>query len=278
MNIHTIWVADHIALSTSYHTHDYYQLLYCQKTGGTVTIHDKIYECKAGYIYFLHPMEPHSISRGKDMRLTEIKFLARDAFTTEQLLYLPNEFSITEFPSIQLLIKDVVKEGLGLEIYSNESTNAALTLLLIRLLRNFVAQKQENLNSFDYPLSMPSISASKHLNDLHIAKVANYIEENIHRQISLEELSDLIHFNKSYLVEKFKEIIGITPMKYANLKRIEKSKELLSHSNLSITEISYLAGFQSIHYFSRYFKLLEHTTPQAYRKNTKSEYRNDDQI
>lgn len=241
-------------------------------------INGMVYECKAGHIYFLHPMEPHSISRGNDMRLTEIKFLAKDAFTTEQLLHLPKEFSITEFPSVQLLIKDVVKEGLGLEIYSNESTNAALALLLIRLLRNFVAQRQESLNSFDYQLTMPSISASKHLNDLHIAKVANYIDQNIHRQISLEELSDLIHFNKSYLVEKFKEIIGIPPMKYANVKRIEKSKDLLSHTDLSITKISNLVGFQSIHYFSRCFKSLEHTTPQAYRKNTKSEYRNDDQI
>jgi AraC-like DNA-binding protein len=57
----------------------------------------------------------------------------------------------------------------------------------------------------------------------------------------------------------------MTPILYLNWIRIEKAKDLLENTDTSISEISELIGFQSIHYFSRYFKKKENCTPTEYR-------------
>ena len=79
MRVHTLWVADHVAFSTVVHVHDYYQILYCQKAGGTVEIDGVVYEAEPGTMYFMRPMQPHGLRRGNHMRAIEIKFLAEDA-------------------------------------------------------------------------------------------------------------------------------------------------------------------------------------------------------
>ena len=84
-------------------------------------------------------------------------------------------------------------------------------------------------------------------------------------EITLEKLARLIHFNKSYLIEQFKEAMGVLPMKYLNEMRMEKAKELLITTEKSITDVATETGFQSIHYFSRTFKKKENMTPHDYR-------------
>ena len=62
---------------------------------------------------------------------------------------------------------------------------------------------------------------------------------------------------------------GIPPMQYINHLRIERSKVLLAMTDKSATEIALDVGFQSIHYFSRYFKDKEGMTPNEYREKRK---------
>lgn len=60
--------------------------------------------------------------------------------------------------------------------------------------------------------------------------------------------------------------MGTTPVQYINRMRLRKAKELLATTDKSITEIAMTAGFQSIHYFSRYFKEKERISPLLYRE------------
>ena len=92
-----------------------------------------------------------------------------------------------------------------------------------------------------------------------------YIENNLDREITLDELAKTVHFNKSYLIVRFKETWGISPMKYVNYVRIERARELLATTEKSITDIALEVGFSGIHYFSRYFKARVGITPQEYR-------------
>ena len=62
---------------------------------------------------------------------------------------------------------------------------------------------------------------------------------------------------------------GTTPIRYINRIRLRKAKELLVNTDTSVSEIADLVGFQSIHYFSRFFqsegKLHAHGIPHAQR-------------
>ena len=83
--------------------------------------------------------------------------------------------------------------------------------------------------------------------------------------LSLDILSEVAHFEKSYLTLRFNEIWGISPMKYVNFQRIERAKMLLVTTDKSVTDIAKDVGFGSIHYFSRYFKEKEKLSPNDYR-------------
>lgn len=79
-------------------------------------------------------------------------------------------------------------------------------------------------------------------------------------------LSEELHVNYDSLSAVFSRAEGITLESYIINKRIDKIKEYLVYTDLSLTEIAYLTGYSSIFHLSRQFK--EHTSfnPSHYRK------------
>jgi transcriptional regulator GlxA family with amidase domain len=66
----------------------------------------------------------------------------------------------------------------------------------------------------------------------------------------------------------FKQYTGIAPVQYQLDLKIRRAREMLVSTDLSIKEISYELGFQSIHYFSRIFKNKTGMAPSEIRKTT----------
>lgn len=273
MNVHTIWVADHVALSTIPHAHDYYQIVYCKKASGSFEIGGRRYLAVPGHAYFIQPMEPHAMRQDDSMRIVELKFLVRDEKSVQRLKQVPSEFALEDDLTLRLSLKEVVKEGLSQAPYSSESTNAALALLLIRILRKFVEDTSRSIQAFYFDVPDESPDPAGRSSDVQLAKLIDYIEKHLAQPITLDDLVEQVHFNKSYLVERFKSIWGVPPMKYVNWLRVDRAKELLVTTDKSVTDIAQETGFQSIHYFSRYFKEKEQMTPQSYRLRYAGELR-----
>ncbi|MBE6934465.1 MAG: helix-turn-helix transcriptional regulator [Ruminococcaceae bacterium] len=99
-----------------------------------------------------------------------------------------------------------------------------------------------------------------------IQAVHQYISKNYHTRITLDSLCFLFGINKTTLCRSFKESYGTTILDYINALRIQEATVLLHKSNSSITEISEILGFSSVHYFCRLFKQHTHCSPTAYAK------------
>jgi AraC family transcriptional regulator len=87
-----------------------------------------------------------------------------------------------------------------------------------------------------------------------------------------------ISYDYSYLSDLFSSIEGKTIEQYFLLQRIEKVKELLVYNQLSLTEISYQAGFSSVHHLSAQFKKLTGLTPSHFKKIGINKRRSLDQL
>jgi AraC-like DNA-binding protein len=97
-------------------------------------------------------------------------------------------------------------------------------------------------------------------------KLVTYMEHNYQQNISLDDLADMAGCNSQYLCRFFKEITGMSPIKYLISIRIERACKLLNETDLSVIEVSMECGFDNVSYFIRKFKEITGTTPNQYRK------------
>lgn len=95
---------------------------------------------------------------------------------------------------------------------------------------------------------------------------AEYIHANYNQDITLEMLCKLVGVNRTSLNEKFKKQYQQTCMEYLLLYRLKMAQELLSNSELKISEIAENCGFKYGTYFEKQFKKKLGITPAAYRK------------
>lgn len=92
--------------------------------------------------------------------------------------------------------------------------------------------------------------------------------ENLERPLSIAALSDTIGITVRSLERGFKQQLGISPGQHYRKIRLEKAKQLLWHTNMSILEISILTGFPSSSYLSRIYRQEFGVLPSEERKKT----------
>lgn len=99
-----------------------------------------------------------------------------------------------------------------------------------------------------------------------IEKVKGFVEEALHQNITLKEISQIMHFNCSYLGQKFKYQENMTFNEYLLQQRMEKAKTLLEHTNMKIYEIANKVGYTEIDWFYKKFKSYTGVSANEYRK------------
>lgn len=100
-------------------------------------------------------------------------------------------------------------------------------------------------------------------------EIVDYIDSNFLEKITLDELAFIFRTNRSTLCKTFKEFTGNTVVEYINDKKIWLAKKKISTTNKTFTEIAEEMGFESIHYFTRFFKKMTELSPNEYRKSLK---------
>lgn len=95
--------------------------------------------------------------------------------------------------------------------------------------------------------------------------VRRYIDEHFKESITLDQLAELAHINKYYLVHAFRKAYGTSPINYLISRRIQESRFLLTNSNHSLSQIARILGFSSLSYFSQSFHRTEGVSPMEYR-------------
>lgn len=101
---------------------------------------------------------------------------------------------------------------------------------------------------------------------LRLADAMSFVEENLARQVRMEELVAISELSESTLLRGFKKAVGLSPMQYHLHLKVERACELLCRPELSITEVSYRSGFSDSNYFSRQFRKSMECTPREYRR------------
>jgi AraC-like DNA-binding protein len=100
---------------------------------------------------------------------------------------------------------------------------------------------------------------------VYIKKAQDYIKNNFHKNVTVDDVAKAAGINKAYLQRLFKAHIGMSVIQSLNNFRIEKCKQLLIDTNLTINEICARAGFNNRQHLIYEFRTQTGTTPTAFR-------------
>lgn len=99
------------------------------------------------------------------------------------------------------------------------------------------------------------------------SRVTEWIRLHCEEKISPKTVADSFHYNTDYLTQAFKAETGMTLGEAINRSRVEKAKQFLQNTDMRISEIAALTGFEDDKYFMKTFKKYESVTPSEYRQS-----------
>jgi AraC family transcriptional regulator len=97
-------------------------------------------------------------------------------------------------------------------------------------------------------------------------KVADYIEEHLDEEISLQHLAEIAQLSRYHFARAFKHSFGLPPHRYHMSRRMERAKSLLEERARSVTEVGLLLGFAETSSFTTSFRRSVGVTPSDYRR------------
>lgn len=111
----------------------------------------------------------------------------------------------------------------------------------------------------------PPLSAAQERRRALVARARQYVEENYHRPVSLEDIARALNLSAFYLSHLFSEESDFTLFHYLTVLRMDKAKELLA-SGLKVSAVARQVGYEDGSYFSRVFRKYTGLTPAGYRR------------
>ncbi|MFV0379868.1 MAG: helix-turn-helix transcriptional regulator [Anaerorhabdus sp.] len=178
-----------------------------------------------------------------DMDCNDINILKNKVFSGNQ--------------SITSAINNFVRISDNKKPFSNDLMICYLKEIVVRLLYSDLIEEKSVILT-----PMQQKFQSELLNEVII-----YITDNIYKKITIEELCHHFALSRSSLQQLFKSNLEVAPKQYISDLKLRKSQVMIKESKYSISEISNLLGFSSIHYFSRKFKQHFNITPTDYAKS-----------
>ena len=105
-------------------------------------------------------------------------------------------------------------------------------------------------------------NASPYLNK--IAPARQYLDEHFTEEVSPDALSRLCGMSPSYLRRLFRQALGETPSEYKRRLRMAMAKDLLLGSQMTVSQVAVLCGYEDLAYFSRVFRKTTGVSPSRF--------------
>ena len=111
--------------------------------------------------------------------------------------------------------------------------------------------------------------------DVHerLCRARKFIDECYDLPLDLNEISKQACLTRFHFLRLFRDTFETTPHQYLIARRIEKAKELLGSHQLSVTDVCFEVGFQSVGSFSALFRRCVGDAPTNYRERQRSSRR-----
>ena len=139
---------------------------------------------------------------------------------------------------------------------------------LLKVITNYYLNNKIRKGADQEHLSIPhpKKNLSPEINK-EIKKALKYIDKNLNRNITLEEISSHVYLSTHYFSRLFKKEMSMTFVEYVSHKKMEMAKDMLTNTSLPIGTIASNLGFSQSSYFCKVFQKKWKISPRDYRKS-----------
>ncbi|MBL7576332.1 two-component system, response regulator YesN [Peptoniphilus asaccharolyticus DSM 20463] len=185
----------------------------------------------------------------------------------EYLIGIINEF---DFNSTDVKVKDEIKDklkNLGNKIINFNSFAEDKDLLYKDFPISDLTVKDKRLCNIWMFRIINYYFKKKSVSNYPILKgVFKYIENNLNKNISLNDVVKECNISQGYLSRLFKNEYNLTVVNYIHLKKINLAKECILLEDSSVLDIAFNLGYNEYGYFSKVFKKYENMTVEQFKK------------
>lgn len=233
------------------HTHYFTELFYVKKGCGTFLVEDQRFPIKEDDFVIVNPNISHTETSMGDDPLEYIILGVEGLHFSfegnrEHILFNCRYDQSALLFYMNTMYREMEEKRKGYELVCQN----LLEVLILQLIRR---------TNFAFEVAAP-VKASH-----DCSRIKQYIETNYTSEITLDLLAKLSHLNKYYLVHAFTAHFGCSPIHYLTDVRIQASKELLTCTDYSISEVAASSGFSSQSYFAQCFQKHCHMSARQYR-------------
>lgn len=246
--IYQIEIRQTINLDCERHLHSHIELGYVTKGSSKVFIDGVEYPLQYGDFFIAFPNQIHAFANSENLKCI-LTIVSIDMFPELREIF--TEY-LPEMPVIRAGGTDI--ETLMFMLSHNGSFAPAEFLHGIMLAVCSKALDMMKLNKLD-----------KYDADI-LKNVLIYIEQNFTEQITIDSAAEHLHISSSRLSHIFRGKLDTTFTKYVTSKRIGYARSLLKNTTLSVTDIAFRTGFNSVRTFNRAFVRSAGVAPREYRK------------
>jgi AraC-like DNA-binding protein len=236
---------------------DEYQLIYIIHGKGEFRSKKcKKLKIEEGHIFLLFPGEWHTYCPDKSTGWDEY-WIGFEGSNIDNLI--KSEFFNCQYPAFSVGIREQIVQLYEWAIAAAKEQKAGFQQVLagyINLLLGYAY-------SYDRQSKFEEMKAVK-----NIDKAKVIIMENLRNGITPQMIAGRLNMSYSWFRRIFKQYMGISPAQYIVEIKIRKSKELLTHTDMSSKEISFETGFDNPDYFCTIFKRKTGVSPLGYRAFT----------
>lgn len=276
INIDELFTVHYFEYSKDYsfigETHDFWEFVYVDKGEIIATADNEDYPLSHGQIIFHKPNEWHTLRANGSIAPNIV--IASFGCKSDAMSFFENKIMAVGQTQKSLISKIIV------EFSNSFSTPLSDTYAcdLIRQDNQIIGSEQllklhltELLISFirDNDISQYSLSKSNSINST-LEYILSYMNSHIGQKLTLDDLCTHSGMSKASISALFSNQLGRGPIEHFIYLKTELAKKYLREDNYNITQIAYMLGYSTVHYFSRQFKKFTGMSPSQYTNSVKA--------
>ena len=180
-----------------------------------------------------------------------ISKISEELFGRSTLELIPQyNFQDSLIQQLALVLVSELKKGISNSLYTQSLSHT----LALHLIQNFSQSSIVTEDNFD---GLPTFLERR---------LDEYIQENLDKNLTLQQIADVVNLSISHLNRLFQQSKGISVYQYVIRCRIDRAKQLLKQKKLTVAQIATQVGFCDQSHFSRHFKKFIGVTPKVFRQ------------